>query len=62
MLNYTKIAKLVSMDTPVTADRYDQIFAIKNHLKAEGLELFVTDRETIDDILDILYDEYGFDA
>ena len=42
------------------ADRYTQIFAIKAALKAQDLELYATDRETIDAVLDILFDEYAF--
>ena len=61
MLN-TKIAQTVSRTLCLTADRYDQIFAIKQALIAEDLELFATDRETIDDILDILFSEFNFPA
>ena len=43
-----------------TSDRYTQIFAIKAELKAQDLELYATDRETIDAVLDILFDEYAF--
>ena len=43
-----------------SADRYTQIFAIKAELKAQDLELYATDRETIDGVLDILFDEYAF--
>ena len=43
-----------------TSDRYTQIFAIKAALKAQDLELYATDRETIDAVLDILFDEYAF--
>lgn len=45
---------------PASADRYTQIFAIKAELKAQDLELYATDRETIDGVLDILFDEYAF--
>lgn len=45
-----------------TSDRYEQIWAIKSALLAHGLEVLATDRETIDDILDILFEEYGFKA
>lgn len=62
MLNIHTIAKIVSQTTSTEADRYDQIWAIKKELKANGFELFSTDRETIDDILDILFEEYGFDG
>ena len=43
-----------------TSDRYEQIWAIKSALLAHGHELLATDRETIDDTLDILFNEYGF--
>ncbi len=42
------------------SDRYDQIGAIKSALIANGREILATDRETIDEVLDILFDEYGF--
>jgi hypothetical protein len=42
------------------SDRYEQIWAIKAALLAHGHETLVTDRETIDGVLDILFDEYGF--
>ena len=45
---------------PAGADRYEQIFAIKRALTAQDLELYTTDRETIDAVLDILFDEYSF--
>ena len=48
-----------TLDT-TTSDRYTQIFAIKAALKAQDLELYATDRETIDAVLDILFDEYAF--
>ena len=43
-----------------TSDRYEQIWAIKSALLAHGYELLATDRETIDAVLDVLFDEYGF--
>ena len=62
MIYLDKIAQNVAKTTPKTADRYDQIWAIKKELKANGSEILATDRETIDDILDILFDEYGFNG
>jgi len=62
MLNTHTIAHTVSQTLNTTADRYTQIFAIKKALINEGLDIFATDRETIDGILDILYSEYKFQA
>ena len=48
-----------------TADRYDQIFAIKQEILSIGTvpnTLLATDREFIDDTLDILYYRYSFNA
>jgi len=45
---------------PATADRYTQIFAIKAALKQLDRELYATDRETIDAVLDILYTDMGY--
>ena len=58
----TQIAQRISQTLPHTADRYDQIWAIKQALLAADKEVLATDRETIDDILDILFDEYGFEG
>jgi len=60
MLVIKQIAEQVSLELATTADRYTQIAAIKRELIAAGNEIFATDRETIDDILDILFYEYGF--
>jgi len=57
-----KVAQKVSQTMPTTSDRYDQIWAIKQELKANGFNLLATDRETIDDVLDILFDEYAFNG
>ena len=62
MLIIEKIAQKVAEVTSKDADRYDQIWAIKKELIDTGHSLFATDRETIDDILDILFEEYGFDG
>ena len=62
MIIVRHIAQEVAQVTPKDADRYDQIYAIKQELISHGFELFATDRETIDGILDILFDEYSFSA
>jgi hypothetical protein len=43
------------------SDRYDQIWAIKEILFGTA-PILACDRETIDDILDILFEKYGFQA
>lgn len=40
--------------------RYDQIAAIKSEINKTPQKMLATDREFIDDILDILYDKYNF--
>ena len=60
MLAIKQIAEQVSLKLATTADRYTQIASIKRELIAAGKEIFATDRETIDGILDILFYEYGF--
>ena len=56
-----QVAKFVAPTLdPATSDRYEQIWAIKAALIAHGHEVLITDRETIDAALDILFDEYGF--
>ena len=61
-----KIAEKVSNKLNFkTADRYDQIAAIKKEILAIGTvpnTLLATDREFIDDTLDILYYRYSFNA
>ena len=57
-----EFAHKVAQVTPKDADRYDQIYAIKQELIATGNDILATDRETIDEILDILFDEYGYNA
>ena len=42
------------------SDRYEQIWAIKSALLANGYQALATDRETIDGVLDVLFEEYGF--
>ena len=60
MLRLRRIAQKISNTTPRDADRYNQIYAIKQELIANGSDILATDRETIDNILDILFNEYGF--
>jgi hypothetical protein len=56
------IAKIVVKKLPKTADRYDQIFAIKQALFLKDMKHLATDREYIDDVLDILFNAYGYPA
>lgn len=60
MLTLRQIAQRVSETTPRDADRYDQIYAIKQELLLADYRSLATDRETIDSILDILFDEYSY--
>jgi len=62
MTTLRQIAQNVAKVTPKDADRYDQIWAIKQELIARGNRLLATDRETIDSILDILFDEYAYNG
>jgi len=62
MITRYEIAKMVSTNTPLSADRYSQISAIKHCLNANSMELWSTDREFIDDVLDILFDAFGYQA
>ena len=55
-------AKFVSNNLDRTADRYEQIWSIKSALLAHGHEVLMTDRETIDGVLDVLFEEYNFPA
>ena len=55
-----QVAKFVSDNLDRTADRYEQIWSIKSALLAHGHQLLATDRETIDGVLDVLFEEYGF--
>lgn len=57
-----QVAKFVSDNLDRTADRYEQIWSIKSALLAHGYELLATDRETIDAVLDVLFEEYNFPA
>lgn len=60
-MTHTQIAFQVAQTLQKSADRYDQIWAIKEILLVTA-PILATDRETIDDILDILFEEYGFQA
>jgi len=60
MLTIRQIAQKVSNTTPKDADRYDQIRAIKHQLIATGYRRLANDRETIDHILDVLFNEYYY--
>ena len=55
MFTYNQIATQVAATLKGYEDRYDQIAAIKKVLSESEHKLLVTDRETIDNILDILY-------
>lgn len=55
-----QVAKFVSNNLDHASDRYEQIWSIKAALIAHGYEGLITDRETIDGVLDIMFDEYGF--
>jgi len=57
-----QVAKFVSDNLDRTADRYEQIWSIKSALLAHGHEILATDRETIDSVLDVLFEEYDFQA
>ena len=57
-----QVAKFVSDNLDRTADRYEQIWSIKSALLAHGHEVLETDRETIDSVLDVLFEEYNFPA
>ena len=61
MLYIRTLAKQVAQTTSREADRYDQIWAIKEILLKDA-PILATDRETIDSTLDILFEEYGFKA
>jgi hypothetical protein len=57
-----QVANFVSDNLDRTADRYEQIWSIKAALLSHGFELLMTDRETIDGVLDVLFEEYNFSA
>ena len=57
-----QVAKFVSDNLDRTADRYEQIWSIKAALLSHGYQALATDRETIDSVLDVLFEEYNFPA
>ena len=60
MITERKVARQVAQKLKKSADRYDQIWAIKEILLNTN-PVLATDRETIDNILDILFEEYRFE-
>lgn len=60
MITERKVARQVAQKLKKSADRYDQIWAIKEVL-LNTAPVLATDRETIDNILDILFEEYRFE-
>jgi hypothetical protein len=60
MLTIRQIAQKVANTTPRDADRYEQIRSIKHQLIATGYRRLANDRETIDSILDVLFNEYSY--
>ena len=60
MLTTKQIARKVALKIDSNADRYDQIWAIKQEYTSAGQSLLATDRETIDRVLEILYHDYAF--
>ena len=60
MLTTKQFARKVALKIDSTADRYKQIAAIQQVILATGQAILATDRETIDEILDILYYDYAF--
>ena len=63
MYTLTQFAQLVTQTgIAQDADRYTQIAAIKDVINQTSQQILATDRDTIDDILDILYTKYNFNA
>ena len=60
MLTPKQFAILVAGAIPKHSDRYTQIFHIKRIINLTPQKKLSTDRETIDEILDILFKEHGF--
>jgi predicted ABC-type transport system involved in lysophospholipase L1 biosynthesis ATPase subunit len=58
---HTQIAFQVAQTLQKSADRYDQIWAIKEILLKDH-PILATDRETIDEILDILFEKHQFNG
>jgi hypothetical protein len=62
LLSKEDFARMVAKTTPKTADRYDQISAIKSAISMTPQKRLATDREFIDSILVILHNKYKFKA
>ena len=60
MLTIKQFARKVALKIDSTSDRYTQIAAIKQVILATDQAILANDRETIDDILDVLYYDYAF--
>lgn len=60
MLTTKQFARQVALMIDSTSDRYTQIAAIKRAILASEQKILATDRETIDEILGILYYDYAF--
>lgn len=60
MLTTKQFARKVALKINSTADRYKQIATIQQVILATDQAILATDRETIDEILDILYYDYAF--
>ena len=62
MLTQYEVAQRVTEFTDPTADRYHQIAAIKKVLTGTAQQNLATDREFIDNVLDTLFDAFGYSA
>jgi hypothetical protein len=63
MFTLAQFAQAVTLtDIKQDADRYTQIAVIKDVINQTSQKVLATDRDTIDDILDILYTKYNFQA
>ena len=62
MLTQYEVAQKVTELTCPTADRYQQIASIKSVLTGTDQQNLATDREFIDDVLDTLFDAFGYSA
>jgi hypothetical protein len=60
MLTTKQFARRVALKLDSTADRYTQIAVIKQVIGETDQAILATDRDTIDEILDILYHDYIF--
>ena len=62
MLTVEQFAAKVAEKLQGTEDRYAQISAIQETILATDQSILATDRDTIDNILDVLFYQYGFNA